>query len=41
MLMTNAGLIRRERDLGTTEAGKLADMILVDGDPLKNIAVLQ
>jgi len=37
----NAELIRRERDLGTIEAGKLADMILVDGDPLGDIAVLQ
>ena len=38
---TNAELIRRERDLGTIEAGRLADLIVVDGDPLKNIAVLQ
>jgi imidazolonepropionase-like amidohydrolase len=27
--------------LGTIEAGKLADMIAVDGDPLKDIKVLQ
>ncbi len=26
-----------ERDLGTIEPGKLADVIIVDGDPLKNI----
>ena len=26
---------------GTVEKGKLADMILVDGDPLKNIKILQ
>ena len=38
---TNAELIRRERDLGTIEAGKLADLILIDGDPLKDINVLQ
>jgi imidazolonepropionase-like amidohydrolase len=38
---TNAQLIRRDGDLGTIEAGKLADLILVDGDPLKDIAVLQ
>lgn len=25
------------RDLGTLESGKLADMVIVDGDPLKNI----
>jgi imidazolonepropionase-like amidohydrolase len=28
-------------DLGTIEAGKLADIVAVDGDPLKNIALLQ
>jgi imidazolonepropionase-like amidohydrolase len=26
---------------GTLEKGKLADLIIVDGDPLKNITVLQ
>jgi beta-glucosidase-like glycosyl hydrolase len=29
---------RREKDLGSIEEGKLADMILVNGDPTKNIA---
>jgi imidazolonepropionase-like amidohydrolase len=38
---TNAELLRKEKDLGTVEAGKLADLILVDGDPLKNIKVFQ
>lgn len=38
---TNAELLRKERDLGTIEAGKLADLILVNGDPLKDITVLQ
>ena len=38
---TNAELLQRERDLGTIETGKLADLILVDGDPLKDITVLQ
>jgi len=37
----NAELIRQEANLGTIEAGKLADLILVDGDPLKDITVLQ
>ncbi len=38
---TNAEVVRRENDLGTLEAGKLADLILVEGDPLKDISVLQ
>ncbi|HSN41357.1 MAG TPA: amidohydrolase family protein, partial [Burkholderiales bacterium] len=33
--------LKMEKDLGTVEAGKLADIIAVNGDPLKNIAVLQ
>ena len=39
--INNATLIRQEKNLGTIEPGKLADLILVDGDPLKDIAVLQ
>lgn len=38
---TNAELLNRQEDLGTVEAGKLADIIVVDGDPLANIKVLQ
>lgn len=38
---TNAAIIGQERRLGTIEAGKLADLILVDGDPLKDITVFQ
>ena len=34
---TNAELIGLEKDLGTLEVGKLADIILIDGDPLANI----
>lgn len=38
----NGGLAMREQgDLGTLEVGMLADMILVDGDPLADITVLQ
>jgi imidazolonepropionase-like amidohydrolase len=38
---TNAELLNRQDDLGTVEAGKLADIIVVDGDPLANIKLLQ
>ena len=38
---TNAELLRKEKDLGTAEAGKLADLILVDGDPLKDMKLFQ
>jgi imidazolonepropionase-like amidohydrolase len=30
-----------ERDVGTIQPGKLADLVVVEGDPLENIAVLQ
>jgi imidazolonepropionase-like amidohydrolase len=36
-----ARALKMEKDLGTVEAGKLADIIAINGDPLKNIAVLQ
>jgi imidazolonepropionase-like amidohydrolase len=36
-----AQALKREQDLGTIEAGKLADLIAVDGDPLRNIRCLQ
>jgi imidazolonepropionase-like amidohydrolase len=36
-----AQALKREKDLGTIEAGKLADLVAVDGDPLKNIRCLQ
>jgi len=36
-----AHAIKMEKDLGTVEAGKLADMIAVNGDPLADIACLQ
>ncbi|UCC65183.1 MAG: amidohydrolase family protein [Anaerolineae bacterium] len=37
----NAGLLGLEDQLGTLELGKLADVIVVDGDPLQDIAILQ
>ena len=36
-----AAAIKMDVDLGTIEPGKLADIVAVDGDPLKNIALLQ
>ncbi|MFV8816742.1 amidohydrolase family protein [Haliea sp. E17] len=37
----NGGLaMRAQGDLGTIEAGKLADMVLVDGNPLSDLSVL-
>ena len=30
-----------EKELGSIEAGKLADLIVVDGDPLQDVRVLQ
>ena len=39
--ITNAELFGMERDIGTVEEGKLADLLVVEGNPLENIAVLQ
>ncbi len=36
-----AECIGRERDLGTIEKGKLADLVVVEGDPLADVAILQ
>jgi imidazolonepropionase-like amidohydrolase len=37
----SADLIGRSNDVGTIEAGKYADIIAVEGDPLGDVAVLQ
>jgi len=36
-----AQALKQEKDLGTIEAGKLADLVLVRGNPLSRIALLQ
>jgi imidazolonepropionase-like amidohydrolase len=36
-----AELLQAERDLGAIEAGKFADIVAVDGDPLKDISELE
>ncbi|MEN9667218.1 MAG: hypothetical protein RLZZ326_3581, partial [Planctomycetota bacterium] len=38
---TGAEIMGRGHDLGTLEPGKLADVLLVDGDPTTDIGVLQ
>jgi imidazolonepropionase-like amidohydrolase len=37
----NAEILKKEKEIGTVEAGKLADIIAVQGDPLKDISELQ
>ena len=38
---TNAELFGWQNEIGTVEVGKLADLLVVDGNPLEDIAVLQ
>jgi imidazolonepropionase-like amidohydrolase len=37
----NAALFRMSDRIGTVEAGKYADLIVVAGDPLRNLRVFQ
>lgn len=37
----SARMLRRDHELGTIETGKLADLVVVNGDPLADIGVLQ
>ena len=37
----NAELLELQDQIGTVEAGKRADLILVDGNPLDDISILQ
>jgi len=39
--IVSARAMKLDRDSGIIEAGKRADLILVDGDPLSNIKILQ
>jgi imidazolonepropionase-like amidohydrolase len=39
--VNGAELLQMADQLGTIEAGKLADLLVVDGDPLEDITVLQ
>jgi imidazolonepropionase-like amidohydrolase len=38
--MTNAEIVGAQNDLGSIETGKLADLLLVDGNPLDDLSVL-
>jgi imidazolonepropionase-like amidohydrolase len=38
--INSAKLIRMDNEIGTIKAGKCADVILVDGDPVKDISVM-
>src|SRR4029079_19593129 len=38
---TGAEILARDKKLGTLQAGKLADVLVVDGDPLHDIRILE
>jgi imidazolonepropionase-like amidohydrolase len=36
-----ARIMKRDRDLGSVEPGKLADLVVIDGDPLADIRAVR
>ena len=38
--VNGAYLMRKDQEIGTLEAGKLADLVIVNGNPLEDILVL-
>ena len=38
--MNGAALLRKDRELGSIAPGYFADLVAVDGDPLKNIGLI-
>jgi len=38
---TGAEIMGRSHEFGTVEVGKLADLLIIDGDPLRDIKVLE
>jgi imidazolonepropionase-like amidohydrolase len=38
---TASEVLGLEKKIGTLEKGKLADLVIIDGDPLENIGILQ
>ena len=38
---TGAEIMGLEKEIGTLQAGKLADILVVDGDPIKDISILE
>ena len=41
MTKRNAELLKKQDKIGTLEEGKLADLLLVEGDPLKDPQIIQ
>ena len=39
--LVNARLLRREGELGQIKPGAFADLLVVDGDPLKDLGLFQ